>query len=127
MMDDRAERQMVVEEWVIKTFGQACLSSVEERVLRVVEEALELAQSEFVPRERIEQLLSHVWARPLGNPSQELGSLGITMLAYAAAKGMNCDATEVMELTRIVNLDPNYFRTKQNIKAAKGLAKRVEE
>lgn len=126
-MDDRAERQIEVEKWVIKTFGSQCLHSIEERVLRVVEEAIELAQAEMVPREKIEALLSHVFSKEPGNPKQELGGLGVTVLAYAASKRINCDTMELIELERIKNISPGYFRVKQNIKAAKHLAVKVTE
>ncbi len=127
MMDDRAERQIEVEKWVIKTFGAVCFHSIEERVLRVVEEALELAQSEFIPQEKILELLGHVFSKPRGEPKQELGGLGVCMLAYAASKRINCDIMEVVEVERIKRLSPAFFRTKQNIKAAKGLAEKVAE
>lgn len=124
---ERGKRQVEVEKWIKQTFGHVCFASIEERVLRVVEEAIELAQSEFVPRERIEELISHVYSKERGNPKQELGGLGITMLAYAASKRISCDLMEEIELTRIRNLSPTYFRQKQNIKAAKGLAEKVAE
>lgn len=118
----RYERQTLVLDWLNRTFRfTANWRDPKERALRVVEEAIELAQTVDVPIEMIERLVQRVYDREVGETFKELGGVGITLLAFAAATNLDADLAEAAELRRIVNIDPEHFRTKQHEKNLAGV------
>jgi len=92
-----------------------------ERVMRVLEEALELAQAEGVTSEEAHRLTEYVFGRPLGDPLQELGGVRLTLLGYAAARGVSADEAELTELQRVLSKDPEHFRRRNAEKKAAGV------
>lgn len=116
----REERQALIAEWTRATFGEDMMAP-HERIMRFVEEAAELAQAEGLPVERVEDIVSYVYARPVGDPSQELGGVSLTLLAYAASKGLSADLAEAREVSRVLQRDPDYFRKRNLEKAAAGI------
>ena len=120
-MTTRDERQLAVLHWVADTFGVSTLTR-EERMRRFVEEAVELAQSEHLSREAVVAVVDHVYGKPPGDPSQEVGGVGVTLLAYCAVRGFSADAEEVREFERVRAIDPAHFRARHNAKAVAGIA-----
>jgi len=96
--------------------------NIQERVARVLEEALELAQAHDLPLYTIHRLIDRVWSRPKGDPAQELGGLGVTLLGYAEAAGLDADEQESIELARVLNVDPEKFRIKHDQKGREGVS-----
>jgi len=122
----RDDRQAAVYDWVVSTFGLPN-ATVTERVYRLFEEVVELAQAEGVPTERLFGIVAHVYGKPPGDPAQEVGGVGTTLLAYAASKGLSADELEEAELRRVLSKDPEYFRRRHNLKASAGIAEVVPE
>ena len=118
---NRDERQAAVLDWVRTTFGPATLTG-SERAMRVLEEALELFQAEGLDLDKALAIARHVYGRPLGDPAQEVGGLGVTLLAYCGAKGISADGEEARELERVLAKDPEHFRARHNLKADAGIA-----
>ena len=117
----RAEqRQRIVERWTVRTFGPEMMTP-HERVLRVLEEALELAQAEGLPVLETTRMVDYVYARPAGAPAQEVGGLRLTILAYCAAKGLLADDCEAAEVARVLTKDPQHFRDRNVEKAHAGV------
>ena len=123
---NRDNRQRAVLQWVSDTFGEPA-TAVEERVLRVLEEAVELAQAEGVTRDRARSVVDYVFSKPPGDPSQEVGGLGVTLLAYCEASGLLADTEEQHEFDRVIAMDPTLFRARHNKKADAGIAVRAAE
>lgn len=121
MTASRDERQAAVYSWVVSTFGLPN-ADVRERVLRFFEEAVELAQAERLPSETLAAILAHVYGKDPGDPAQEAGGVGTTLLAYCAAKGLSADTCERREFERVLAIDPEQFRRRHNLKAAAGIA-----
>lgn len=119
----RDGRQREVYLWVLSTFGEDN-ATVTERVRRLVEEVVELAQAEDVPAEQLRAIVAHVYAKPPGNAQQEVGGIGTTLLAYCEAKGISADAAEAAEARRVFSIDPEHFRERHNRKADAGIAAR---
>jgi hypothetical protein len=126
MTSSRDARQAAVYDWVRSTFGEPN-ANVTERVLRLFEEVVELAQAEAIAPERLFALVAHVYGKLPGDPAQEVGGIGTTLLAYAAAKGLSADALEEAELRRVLAIEQGYFRKRHNAKAAAGVAEVVPE
>jgi hypothetical protein len=123
---NRNERQRVVLSWVRRTFGEGLLA-IEERVARLLEEVVELAQAEGLPEEKAHALVAHVYGKPSGAVLQEVGGIGVTLLAYCGAAGISADGCEAAEVARVLALPAKHFHKRQNIKAAAGVSMPVAE
>jgi hypothetical protein len=121
MMGPRDERQSAVYRWVGETFGVANLET-QERCKRFVEEAVELAQAEGLTAEEVSAIVAYVYSKSPGEVFQEAGGVGTTLLAYCEARGISADDAEDTEFRRVVELNPEHFRRRHNIKAAAGIA-----
>ncbi len=117
----RDERQAVVGEWARRCFGDAAMT-IDERIARFVEEAIELAQSVGFPAAGFERLIKYVYARPPGRIPQEIGGVGMTLLALCEVVELSADECEEVEFNRIMAIDPTHFRVRHNAKAAAGIA-----
>lgn len=104
-------------------FGEASAVSVEERIDRVIEETCELAQAEGHTLLRIIEIALHVFAQEAGEPTQELGGLGATLLAYAAAKDLVLLDVIRTELNRIEALSISESKRKNRAKIAAGISR----
>lgn len=109
-----------------RCFGRAVVDDRRERVTRILEEAIELAQAEGLDEDVVARMTARVFAKPAGDPRQELGGLGVCVLVYAEAAGVSADALEAEEVAAILARDPAYFRGRQNAKAAQGLGKATD-
>ena len=65
--------------WVIRTFGEGAQKSRRERAFRFVEEALELAQACGLSHGDVANVGDYVYSRPMGNLSQEVGGVMLTL------------------------------------------------
>ena len=119
--------QVLVEAWVRKTFGDKIMDSALERGLRVLEEAIELYQVQAragnpdKTRAIAHALVDAVFDKPPGVLAQEVGGLGVTLLALCAHHDMRLDSATRAEIDRIQSADRDKIRSKQKLKAASGL------
>ena len=98
------------------------MSDVEERCLRHVEEAIELAQSCGVPRQVVDRVTNYVYGRPAGSPRQEVAGSLITLLAAAECLGVDALEAGQEELVRISEPEVvRKCRLKQEGKKAEGI------
>ena len=81
--------------WVRKVFTEAEAQNAPERALRLVEEAIELAQACGVGRDALHRLVDYVLDRPVGDPAQEVAGTMVTL--YALAQAINVDADDAFE------------------------------
>lgn len=123
-MNRRDEKQKILWNWLQSVFGDLATSK-EERVARLLEEAIELAQAESFPIEKISQLVDYVYSRPPGEPFQEVGGLSVTLLAYCQCVGISAYTAEDTELFRIYTHSAEHFRERQTRKAEAGVAEKV--
>ena len=122
----RSERQRTAFQWAVDTFGDIARKP-NERIQRFIEEALELAQAHGVSQDTVLKLVDYVYHRPTGVIFQEIGGVSITLLTYCESIGYSADHAEVIELARILTLDPVKLRAKQNTKAEAGVALHTED
>ena len=122
--------QTIVEAWVRKTFGDKVMDSPLERGLRVVEEAIEVLQTQCGDqtkgRDLAHRLVDEVFDKPIGKLPQEVGGLGVTILALCALHDMRFDTVVRIEIDRVQGADRDKIRAKQRAKADKGLALRPD-
>lgn len=122
-MSVRDRRQAFVGEWARTTFVGAF--TPRERIARLLEEVIELAQAEDFPEEAIAPIVDVVYRKDKGVPEKEVGDIGLTLLAYCACRGISADALEAREWERVAAIDPEHFRKRHNAKADAGIAARI--
>lgn len=93
--------QTRVAKWVLETFGPETAMNAPERSLRTAEEALELAQACGVRAETLHKLVDYVFARPVGEPGQEIAGTLVCLYSAAATLGIDADRAFEHELARI--------------------------
>ena len=107
--------QQQVGKWMLACFTPEITADGLERGDRLLEEVLELLQTGGYPPERVEVLRDHVYARPVGDPMQELGGVQVCVAAYANAFKLNMVEAADRELERCwLNIDK--IREKQRSK-----------
>lgn len=112
-------------EWGIDAFGSEVITDVHERIARILEEAIELYQAEGGGEAFAQHLVKQVFARPVGDPQQELAGVMVTTGIYACLRGFDRSLLEVREIHRVVKkleADPSYFRSRQNEKHRLGMS-----
>jgi|APLak6261669087_1056070.scaffolds.fasta_scaffold03447_2 NTP pyrophosphatase (non-canonical NTP hydrolase) len=117
----RDSRQRAILDWANSTFGTATASNTEERIRRLIEEALELAQAVGLEKRAVQSLTDYVYSRPVGNVKQEIGQVGVALLGLAEYLDMSAEQEELNETLRILAKDPAHFPARQNAKAAAGI------
>ena len=111
-----------------RTFGSVNLESHHERCLRLVEEAIELAQSEGVKHETILAIADQVYAKAPGIPHKEAGGVGVCWLAWTIAADADPIDLVTAELDRVeADGYQAIARVKQAVKAGNGTGLMLEE
>lgn len=119
--ESRQDRQIQVALWCRMAFGEEQTSNVSQLGLRLLEEAAEAAQAAGVPREKADLLIDYVWKRVPGELDQEIGGVGLCVLALADAAGLDADDMELTEVNRVMSKDPKYFAMRNQAKNDAGL------
>lgn len=93
--------QSRVAPWMQACFGEAISRDGIERNHRFLEEALELVQACGCTADEAHQLVDYVYGRPVGDPSQEVGGVMVTLAAHCLAHGVDMHEAGETELGRI--------------------------
>jgi hypothetical protein len=99
--DLRETFQSRVQPWLLECFGASIAADKVERNHRFLEEALELVQACGCTREEAHQLVDYVYGRPVGEQTQEVGGVMVTLAALCLAQDMNMHDAGETELARI--------------------------
>jgi hypothetical protein len=114
-----ASFQAGVSAWMQQCFVQSLYSNMTERGDRLLEEVLELLQSSGYDPTRVPTLVDYVFARPVGEPAQEVGGVMVTLAGYCFIAGLDMHADGARELQRITQPDVMAkIRRKQEAKNA---------
>lgn len=120
MRSGRRVRQRNVHDWCIAAFGDDHARSIEQRGIRLVEEAIEAGQAAGCSAEMIHRLVDHIYTKPVGDLRQELGGVGVTVLACAEAAGIDADEAERDEVERVLSKPLAHFTARNAAKNAAG-------
>ena len=93
--------QTRVNEWVVAAFGKVAASDRSERNHRFLEEALELVQAQGCSKDEAFQLVEYVYDRPVGEVSQEVGGVLLTLAALCNASDVDMTESAEKELSRV--------------------------
>jgi len=113
--DDLDTFQDRVNPWMMECFGPMIASDKKERNHRFVEESLELVQSCGCTKDEALKLVEYVFGREIGEPTQEVGGVMVTLAALCLAHSMDMHKCGETELTRIWTKIPQ-IREKQKSK-----------
>lgn len=112
----RETHQRLVVNWCIRCFGLEHTRNREQHAVRLLEEVLEACQSVRVSPEMAHKLIDYVYGRPVGQVYQELGGIGLTLLAFVDACDQSAAACEAQELMRVLKLPVEHFTTRDQDK-----------
>ena len=82
-------------EWATEAFGRETIDDPRQRAMRCLEEAVELAQALGVDEAACHRQVAHTYARPVGDPAQEVA--GVINGALMAAECIGVDGLLVAE------------------------------
>jgi hypothetical protein len=108
-------------DWACRCFGSAHVHNQGVRSLRIAEEAVELCQAHGVPKDKMQDLVQIVYARPRGVAIQELGGLLMTTYIYCAANVVDPEEVFITELRRVLEKAPEHFAKRNQEKIDAGL------
>jgi hypothetical protein len=104
--------QQQIRLWIVTRLGQKAMN-LPERGRRAFEESAEVGQALGVTREEAHRIVDHVFDKPVGQLSQELGGAALTLLACAEASKNNLGNCVTNELARIHSLPKEKFQKRQ--------------
>lgn len=116
----RKDRQRRVAQWCADAFGVEHASNIEQRGLRLAEEAIEAAQSAGCNPMTLHKLIDYIYAKPPGFLQQELGGVGLCVLAMANAAGFDADDEEITEINRVLSKPLSFFADRNKVKNEAG-------
>lgn len=116
----RDERQAKIFAWTQQAFTVGQATSLPQRGLRLLEEAIEAFQSAGGDAAMAHKLVDYVFSRPVGELGQELGGIGVCILALAAAAGLSADEEEQREVERVLAKPIEEFKRRNAAKSAAG-------
>ncbi|GAB7553906.1 hypothetical protein NRB_34160 [Novosphingobium sp. 11B] len=105
-----------------EVFGNAATGDVRERTVRFLEEAVELAQAVGVGKADVARVSDYVYSRPVGEPSQEVGGVLVTLAALCGETAIDLEWAVTTEFNRIDTQEMRTkIRNKQEFKRSHGL------
>lgn len=113
--------QMLASAWAIRAFGASHVVNRRLRALRLLEEAIELAQAEGVSLELAKHSVDVVYSRPVGQANTEFGGVMMTAAVYAETTGMQMDDALMVELNRVLTKPLEHFHQRNQDKIDLGL------
>lgn len=93
--------QARVAPWMLACFGAEISGDMVERGDRLLEEVLEMLQSDGYDPARVAPLRDYVYGRTTGEPVQEAGGVMVTLAAYCLAADLDMHAAGETELARV--------------------------
>jgi hypothetical protein len=120
-MGSKGARPAAALAWAVETFGPVAADPAE-RGLRLLEEAMELAQCLGVSGAQADALALRVWGRDPGLLHQEFAQVLLCLEAAAAASRVDLDAVAEKEFARIQKLPASHHRRRHEVKKRGGIA-----
>ncbi len=113
--------QQLANNWAIRAFGFEHTKNSKVRALRLLEEAIELAQAEGVQRHLVDHCTEVVYSRPVGEAHQEIGGVLMTAAVYCGCVGRDMEEVLATELDRVLAKPLTQFHQRNQDKINLGL------
>lgn len=97
---DATQLEARVAEWVRTRIGGNHITP-KERAMRLLEEAVELAQAEGISLDLVAKQVAHVYDRPPGEPAQEAAGVAVALYGWCAGRGERLTELALREIERI--------------------------
>lgn len=114
-------RQVKAYDWAVATYGADRVVQRRYQAFRLLEEVMELCQTQGLSLEDFVRCGEYVAARKVGDTREELGDVQICLDILAENLGLSLDACHTTALNRIQGLDPVKCKLKDDGKIAVGL------
>jgi NTP pyrophosphatase (non-canonical NTP hydrolase) len=108
----RSDRQALVDRLLVNRFGETVAHDVKERALRLLEEALEVAQACGVHKMQVERLTHYTFGREVGELSDEIGGVSTTLLSLCQATNHFAESEEINGIQKFSEIDVRSIRAK---------------
>ncbi len=115
------ERPRATLQWAVDMFGQIATDPIE-RAARLLEEAVELAQTQGLHHSTAAAIIERVFNRAPGNAVKEIGQVALTLEVLAENIGACVEAEAQREFDRVRSISKEEWQSRQNRKAAIGIA-----
>lgn len=113
--------QSLCNSWAVRAFGEAHVNNSKLRALRLLEEAIELAQAEGIQRHMVDHCTEIVYGRPVGLANQEIGGVLMTSAVYCGCNGLDMEEVLSIELNRVLAKPLTQFTQRNQDKIQLGL------
>jgi hypothetical protein len=113
---ERDARQAAILAWAKLAFSEDQATSLPQRGIRLLEEAIEAYQACGGQRDAADRLVGYVFSREPGELGQELGGVAVTTLCLAAAAGLSADRCEQHEVRRVLSRPIEEFTRRNQAK-----------
>lgn len=122
MTHDRlAARQRKAFAWAEATYGADRVKQRRYQAFRLLEEVMELCQTQGLSLEDFVRCADYVAARKVGDTREEMGDVQVCLDIMAENLGLSLDNCHTTALNRIQGLDPVKCKLKDDGKIAAGL------
>ena len=113
--------ERIIFDWGVRCFGIEHMANPRVRAVRLVEEAVELAQSVGVEAAQLRKLVNMVYSRPPGVMYQELGGVMVTTSAFCSCVGIDAEHVLEAEVRRCLKKSPEHFAKRNQEKLQLGM------
>ncbi len=120
-MNENIYSQEGILDWAVETFGVVA-ADPKERILRFLEEALELAHACGVDDLTLHKVEARVYGRPAGAPPQEMAQCAVTLKALAEVHRVDLIEIEVDEIDRVHAIPKEEWTRRHAAKQKVGIA-----
>ena len=111
----------IAHDWAVRMFGVPLVKNRAERGLRVAEEAIELAQSLGISKEKMQRLVDIIYDKEPGHFFQEMGGVANTLAVLAEETGYTLENILEVEVRRVLNHPPELFMERMRKKIDQGI------
>lgn len=121
-MSDDTERPRAFLAWAGEIFGPVALDR-DERALRFLEEAIELAHALGTPIGTLSAIAERVYARPAGAIGREVGQAQVTLELLGEVIGHPTEVEAQREFDRVRSIPKEEWQARHAAKVKMGIAK----
>lgn len=111
----------LVLDWAKRCFGTVHVHNPKVRALRLVEEAIEVAQAFDVDADKLHKIITVVYSREKGQWEQEIGGVMMTAAVLAGARFYDIEDLFDREIRRVFSKPAEHFALRNQEKNGLGL------
>lgn len=93
--------QKRIEQWLTACLGEECWNDLDDRTIRFLEEAVELAQALGIPESAAHRVVDYVYVREIGEVPQEIAGAFLTLANVATSNSFDMTELAEEELARV--------------------------